>query len=63
MKKNPQNVLIFLLILSIYFVFYWGFQDNYFFSDDFEWLSRAILAQDSTTESFRVVGRDFNPVF
>jgi hypothetical protein len=63
LKETPKNVLIFISIILIISFFYWGFQDNYFFSDDFEWLSRGILAQESTSEIFKIVGRDFNPVF
>ncbi|NIM16390.1 MAG: hypothetical protein GTO45_30725 [Candidatus Aminicenantes bacterium] len=37
--------------------------DNYFFSDDFHWLGRAILMQNSSDELFTIEGRDFNPVY
>jgi len=36
---------------------------NYFYMDDFHWLARAILAQDSFSEIVSIQGRDFNPVF
>jgi hypothetical protein len=35
---------------------------NYFFSDDFEWLSRSILVNDSILEIIKIKGRDFNPL-
>jgi uncharacterized membrane protein len=63
MKESLQNVIIFSLILLVNVIFYWGSQDNYFFSDDFEWLARAVLAHDSPIEILRIEGRDFNPVF
>ncbi|MDQ1352205.1 MAG: hypothetical protein QG657_2511, partial [Acidobacteriota bacterium] len=37
--------MAFLLILCLNIFLYWGCQDNYFFSDDFEWLARGVLAQ------------------
>lgn len=58
-----KNTLIFIAIVILAAAFYWGFLDNYFFSDDFEWLSRGVIAQNSTSEIFKIVGRDFNPVF
>ncbi|HLP58000.1 MAG TPA: hypothetical protein VK186_04185, partial [Candidatus Deferrimicrobium sp.] len=68
LKEKPHyvNGIIFLLILSMSLVFYWECRDNYFFSDDFEWLARGILAQnlpDAPAEITRIEGRDFNPVF
>jgi hypothetical protein len=53
----------FLLILVANAVMYWGFQNNFYFSDDFHWLGRAILLQESPGEIFNIEGRDFNPVF
>jgi hypothetical protein len=64
--KIPPAVLMLLIFLGILFinaVFYWGFQNNYFFSDDFEWLSRAVSMQNSFSEILSIKGRDFNPVF
>ncbi|MCP5105054.1 MAG: hypothetical protein GY950_16825, partial [bacterium] len=61
-----RNAIIFAGILCVNAFFYWGFQDNYFFSDDFEWLARAVLAQnpaDTLPEILRIEGRDFNPLF
>lgn len=68
LKEKPRciNGIVFLLILCLNIFLYWGCRDNYFFSDDFEWLARGILAQnlpDSPTEITRIEGRDFNPVF
>jgi len=66
LNEKQRNVFVFLAILCVNAFFYWGAQDNYFFSDDFEWLARAVLAQnpgDSLTEILRIEGRDFNPVF
>ena len=53
------------MIFLVTAVFYWGIQDNYFFSDDFQWVSRAVLAQGpgSAGEIFKLKRRDFNPVF
>lgn len=62
-KTHWLYLSIFLLILVVNGLLYWGFQHNYFFSDDFHWLGRAILAQDSPGEIFNIEGRDFNPVY
>lgn len=67
-KEKPccVNGMAFLLILCLNIFLYWGCQDNYFFSDDFEWLARGVLAQhlpDAPTEITRIEGRDFNPIF
>jgi hypothetical protein len=63
MKKNYWYLIVFMAFLVVNFVFYWGCMDNYFFSDDFHWLGRAILMQDSGAELFTIEGRDFNPVY
>ena len=68
LKEKPHylNGLIFLLILNMTIILYWQCHDNYFFSDDFEWLARGILAQhlpNAPAEITRIEGRDFNPVF
>jgi len=63
MSMYYKNIIILLVFLVIFTIIYFGFQDNYFFSDDFEWLSRSIMSQAKPLESFKVVGRDFNPVF
>lgn len=68
LKEKPLYLygIIFLLILSLILILYWGCWDNYFFSDDFEWLARGILAQhlpNAPAEITRIEGRDFNPVF
>jgi hypothetical protein len=63
-KKAAVLIVIFVLVVIAFI--YFGFLDNYFYSDDFEWLSRAVLAQhpaDFLTEVFKIEGRDFNPVF
>jgi hypothetical protein len=62
-KTSWLYFFIFLLIIAANGVLYWGFQHNYFFSDDFHWLGRAVLVQDSPGEIFKIEGRDFNPVF
>jgi len=62
-KNSWLYFFIFLLIIAANGVLYWGLQHNYFFSDDFHWLSRAVLVQDSPGEVFKIEGRDFNPVF
>ena len=64
--EKRAEVFIFIFVLAVIAFMYNGFQDNYFYSDDFEWLSRAVLAQspaDSLMEIFKIEGRDFNPVF
>ena len=64
--KRMDGIVVFLLVLLAAGFIYRGFLDNYFFSDDFEWLARAVLAQnpsDSAAEICRIEGRDFNPVF
>ncbi len=54
----------FLILLFILIIFsYYGAQSNYFFSDDFEWLSRGIISQSNPLEIIRIKGRDFNPLF
>jgi len=60
-----ENGGIFVFLLTAYFIFYWGCRRNYFFSDDFEWLARAVLAQDwdGIGSIFAFKGRDFNPLF
>lgn len=60
--KDKRKLYIFLIVIII-FLFYYKFLNNYFFSDDFEWLSRAILSQAKITYIFKIYGRDFNPVF
>jgi hypothetical protein len=62
-KKYWLYIAAFILLLLLNGLFYWGFQDNYFFCDDFHWLGRAVLVQDSPGEIFKIEGRDFNPVF
>jgi len=65
-KKIPDTYFYFyafVVLLAINTILYWGFQGNYFFSDDFEWLSRSISMNHSFTEILSVKGRDFNPVF
>jgi hypothetical protein len=62
-KTSWLYFFIFLLIIAANGVLYWGFQHNYFFSDDFHWLGRAVLVQDSPGEIFKIAGRDFNPVY
>jgi hypothetical protein len=52
-----------LLIFSVLTGLYWGVHSNYFYMDDFHWVARAILVQDSPGEMFSIEGRDFNPVF
>jgi len=68
LKEKPRcvNGMVFLLILCLNIFLYWGSRDNYFFSDDFEWLARGVLAQnlpDAPAEITRIEGRDFNPFF
>lgn len=62
MKPIYRNLLIFFLITLAIFVLYYGFQDNYYFSDDYQWAAHAILVDDSISEIFLVRGRDFNPL-
>ena len=62
-KTSWLYFFVFLLIIAANGVLYWGFQHNYFFSDDFHWLGRAVLAHDSPGEIFKIAGRDFNPVY
>lgn len=52
-----------ILMVILISLFYWGIQQNYFYMDDFHWLARAIMSQDSIQEIFVIEGRDFNPVF
>jgi hypothetical protein len=60
---NWHYLIVLIAVLTVNFVFYWGCMDNYFFSDDFHWLGRAILMQNSGDELFFIEGRDFNPVY
>ncbi|MGD2092646.1 MAG: hypothetical protein PVH61_41150 [Candidatus Aminicenantes bacterium] len=62
-KTGWLYFFVFLLIIAANGIFYWGFQHNYFFSDDFHWLGRAVLVQDAPGEIFKIEGRDFNPVY
>ncbi|MCK4766533.1 MAG: hypothetical protein KAW12_30340 [Candidatus Aminicenantes bacterium] len=62
MKKKYFNLIVFFIITAAIFVFYNGFQKNYYFSDDFQWVSHAVLVDDSPAELFLVRGRDFNPL-
>ncbi len=62
MIKKRQDLVVFLTIAAAMCVLYNGFQKNYFFSDDFQWLSQAILVEDSASELFQIQGRDFNPL-
>ncbi len=61
-SKHKKKLFILILILLI-FVSYYKSLSNYFFSDDFEWISRAIVSQAEPLRAFKVYGRDFNPVF
>lgn len=58
-----RSPILFILITLAFMGVYHGSQHNYFYSDDFHWLGRAVIAQDSPGEMFRIEGRDFNPVF
>ncbi len=60
--KHKKKLFILILILLI-FASYYKSLNNYFFSDDFEWISRAIVSQAEPLRAFKVYGRDFNPVF
>lgn len=62
MKTSYRDLLTFVVIALAIFVLYNGFQDNYYFSDDYQWISHAILVDDSLSEIFLVRGRDFNPL-
>mgnify|MGYP001769578385 CR=1 FL=1 len=65
-KPCRINGIVFFLIVCITLFLYWGCWNNYFFSDDFEWLARGTLAQhlpDAPKEITRIEGRDFNPFF
>lgn len=65
-KPRRINGIVFFLIVGITLFLYWGCWNNYFFSDDFEWLARGTLAQhlpDAPAEITRIEGRDFNPFF
>lgn len=55
--------LVGFFVMLIITVFYWNIQYNYFYMDDFHWISRAITAQNSFAGIFSIEGRDFNPVF
>lgn len=63
LKDAHWYILALLVLLAVHFVFYWGGLGNYFFSDDFHWLGRGVLMQDSLQELVSIEGRDFNPVF
>jgi len=62
MNAKKQDILWFFLILAVVFALYHGFEKNYFFSDDFQWLAQGIRVNDSPAELFQVRGRDFNPL-
>jgi hypothetical protein len=62
-EKHWLYIAAFILLLLVIGFFYRGFQTNYFFCDDFQWLGRAVLLQHSPGELFKIEGRDFNPVF
>ncbi len=62
MKTKYQHVIAFLVITVSLGFLYAGFEKNYFYSDDFYWISQGILVNDSFSELFVVFGRDFNPL-
>ncbi|MFC2156006.1 hypothetical protein ACFLRB_05920 [Acidobacteriota bacterium] len=62
MKTSYRDLLTFVVITLAIFILYNGFQDNYYFSDDYQWIGHAILVDDSFSEIFLVRGRDFNPL-
>lgn len=57
------SALFFLVVAVLILLIYGGINQDYFFSDDFHWLGRAVIAQESPLEMLRIEGRDFNPVF
>jgi len=61
-NDNTKNFFAFMFFILIFFLFYYGSLSNYFFSDDFDWLSRSILVNDSILEIIKIKGRDFNPL-
>ena len=63
MSKKLIIIGFFILFLFLIIYSYFGVQNNYFFSDDFEWLSRGIISMSNPLEIFRIKGRDFNPLF
>jgi hypothetical protein len=62
MKTAYRNLVIYALLTLAIFILYNGFQNNYYYSDDFQWISHAVLIDDSLSEAFLVRGRDFNPL-
>lgn len=62
MKTVYRDLIIFALITLAIFFLYNGFQNNDYYSDDFQWIGHAILIDDSISEAFLVRGRDFNPL-
>lgn len=62
MKKPIIQLSIYTSIALAVFFLYNGFQENYFFSDDFQWLAQAIQTENSPGAIFQVRGRDFNPL-
>jgi hypothetical protein len=63
MKQTHVHLIALAVVLAANALFYWGGLDNYFFSDDFEWLSRGITMRQSFKELVVIEGRDFNPVY
>lgn len=55
--------LLFIALSLILFFLYGKGVYNFYFSDDFEWLSRSLLVPSDPSEILRVKGRDFSPLF
>ncbi len=63
MSKKISIIILFIVLAILIIIPYYGFQNNYFFSDDFEWISRGIISIANPMEILRIKGRDFNPLF
>ena len=63
-EESALRLSLLLLALSLILFFLYGKGVyNFYFSDDFEWLSRSLLVPSDPSEILRVKGRDFSPLF
>ncbi len=62
LKTAFKYSLYFLVVVFFIFLFYYKSINNFFYSDDFEWLASAKRIICGKERLFLIHGRDFNPI-
>ncbi len=60
--SHKEKTIFFLFLALIIFLFYSQSLNNFFFSDDFEWLVMGRKIECRVNSIFTLHGRDFNPI-